>query len=275
MKLFNYIKDGAPRLGVFHDGRWFDAEIPSAGAVRTDDILAGKASVSDIRPGAELGAGFSFAPAVVSPDKILCAGLNYRDHAEETGGTIPEKPVIFAKLSSCVSACGEDIPAPPSVRCLDYEAELVVVLGKDAYNVTEEEAEDCIFGYACGNDLSARDAQFLSNQWFLGKSLPGFSPLGPLLVTKDEVNVASLAITCRLNGVTVQSSNTSNLIFSPAQLVAFTSKYIAMRPGDLIYTGTPGGVILGKPKGTRVWMKAGDTVTVSIEGLGELTNRFV
>ncbi|MBO4832388.1 MAG: fumarylacetoacetate hydrolase family protein [Oscillospiraceae bacterium] len=275
MKYFNYVKDGAPRLGFFSDGRWLEAETPSGAAVCTDDLITGAVSADSVRPGSELPPGFKFAPAVAAPDKILCAGLNYRDHAEETGGTVPERPVIFAKLSSCIAACGEDIPKPPAVRCLDYEAELVVVVGKNAYNVTEEEAGSCIFGYACGNDLSARDAQFLSNQWFLGKSLPGFSPLGPLLVTKDEIDVSSLAISCRLNGVTVQDSNTSNMIFSPEQLLAFTSKYVALRPGDLIYTGTPAGVILGKPKGTRVWMKAGDTVTVEIEGLGKLTNRFV
>ena len=275
MKLFNYLKDGSPRLGIFSDGRWLDAETPSGKAVCTDDVISGSVPSEDIRPGRELAPGFKFAPAVAAPDKILCAGLNYRDHAEETGGKVPEQPVIFAKLTSCLAACGEDIPKPPAVRCLDYEAELVVIVGKNAYNVAEEDAGACIFGYACGNDLSARDALFLSNQWFLGKSLPGFSPLGPLLVTKDEVDVSSLAISCSLNGVTVQDSNTSNMIFSPAQLLAFTSKYVALRPGDLIYTGTPAGVILGKPKGTRVWMKAGDAVSVTIEGLGTLTNRFV
>lgn len=273
MKLFNYVSGGRVRLGVFADGKYCEAR--GADGARTDDVLSGAVEASDISAGRELDPGFRFAPAVDKPDKILCAGLNYRDHAEETGGKAPDKPVIFDKLTSCLAACGEDIPAPPSVRCLDYEAELVVVVGKAAYNVTAGEAEDCIFGYACGNDLSARDAQFMSNQWFLGKSLPGFSPLGPLLVTKDEVDVRSLAITCRLNGETVQSSNTSNMIFSPAELLAFSSKYVALRPGDLIYTGTPAGVILGKPKGTRVWMKAGDTVSVTIEGLGTLTNRFV
>jgi len=275
MKLFNYLSDGAPRLGVFCDGKYCAATTPNCVNPTTDDVISGAVSLCDITPGAELAGGFRFAPAVTAPDKILCAGLNYRDHAEETGGEAPERPVIFDKLSSCIAACGEDIPAPASVRCLDYEAELVAIVGKVAYNVSPEEAEDCIFGYACGNDLSARDAQFLSNQWFLGKSLPGFAPLGPLLVTKDEADISSLSITCRLNGQLVQSSNTAQMIFSPAQILSFTSKYVQLRPGDLIFTGTPSGVILGHPKGSRVWMKAGDTVTVSIDGLGELTNTFV
>ena len=158
MKLFNYLCGGKARLGVFSDGNYYDAEVRGLDFARTDDVVSGAVALSDISFGRELSPGFAFAPAIDKPDKILCAGLNYRDHAEETGGTPPDKPVIFDKLTACLAACGEDIPAPPSVRCLDYEAELVAVVGKAAYNVTVEEAEECIFGYACGNDLSARDA---------------------------------------------------------------------------------------------------------------------
>lgn len=274
MKYFNYYSDSSDKalLGIFTDGRYYAASKECT----TDDIVSGHICPSSITQTEELiPEKLRFAPSVTKPDKILCAGLNYRDHAEETGGKVPEKPVIFDKLTSCLAAAGEDIPTPANVRCLDYEAELVVVVGKAAYNISAEDAEDYIFGYSCGNDLSARDAQFLSNQWFLGKSLPGFSPLGPLLVTKDEVNAAHLQITCTLNGHTVQNSNTSNMIFSPAELLAFSSKYISLLPGDLIYTGTPAGVILGKAKGTRVWMKCGDVFSVEIDGLGKLENRFV
>ncbi len=274
MKLFNYISAAGPCLGVAIDGKYYVAETPLSAAV-TDDVIAGALSPADIKPGAQLPDSIRFAPAVAYPDKIICAGLNYRDHAEETGGEAPAQPVIFDKLTDSLAAHMQDVPAPETVRCLDYEAELVAIVGKEAYNVSVQEAEECIFGYACGNDLSARDSQFLSNQWLIGKTFPAFAPLGPLLVTKDEVDAKNLKITCTLNGNIVQNSNTGNMIFTPAEIFSFASKYMRFYPGDLIYTGTPSGVILGKPKGSRVWMKAGDVVTVSIEGLGELTNKIV
>jgi len=274
MKLFNYISAAGPCLGVEKDGKLYTAVTPGFGAL-TDDVVSGAIRLSEIQPGDALPENIRFAPAVAYPDKIICAGLNYKDHAEETGGEAPKQPVIFDKLTDSLAAHGEDVPAPESVRCIDYEAELVAVIGKEAYNISVEEAEECIFGYACGNDLSARDSQFLSNQWLIGKTFPGFAPLGPYLVTKDEVDAKNLNITCTLNGEVVQNSNTSQMIFTPAETLAFASKYMRFYPGDLLYTGTPAGVILGKPKGTRVWMKRGDTVSVTIDGLGTLTNKIV
>jgi len=212
---------------------------------------------------------------ITNPKKIICAGLNYRDHAEETGGTPPKDPIIFTKFADTLSACGDEITLPPHLRAYDYEAELVVVIGKDAFNVPEDEIDEYIFGYTCGNDLSARDAQFLSAQWEAGKNLPGFAPAGPYIVTKDEFNPENKAIKCRLNGVTVQNGSSANMIFSARYYAAAASRYFKLSAGDLIFTGTPAGVILGKPKGSRVWLKPGDTVEVEIEGIGTLVNALV
>lgn len=213
---------------------------------------------------------------VVNPGKILCVGLNYKSHAEETGGTAPEAPVFFSKFSDCLHPAGKNVELPAWQRCYDYEAELVIVIGKTAYHVPEEDAMEYVFGYTCGNDLSARDCQFISNQWLSGKSFPGFAPAGPYIVTADSFNPDKAnAVRCRLNGDTVQNGDTADMIFSCAQIISHASRYFRLEPGDLIFTGTPAGVILGKPKGTRVWMKPGDITEVEIEGIGTLTTPLV
>ncbi|MDR3309777.1 MAG: fumarylacetoacetate hydrolase family protein [Oscillospiraceae bacterium] len=212
---------------------------------------------------------------VAAPRKIVCCGLNYTDHARETGGEPPQYPVLFSKFNDALAACGEDVILPSRQRCYDYEAEVVVVVGKRAYNVAEDDADDYIFGYTCGNDLSARDSQFLSNQWLAGKSFPGFAPAGAFITTRDEWNPEDgKRVRCTVNGERRQDGSTADMIFSCRQNLAAASKYFPLDPGDLIFTGTPAGVILGKPKGSRVWLKPGDTVTVEIEGLGALTNRL-
>ena len=211
------------------------------------------------------------------PTKILCVGLNYKSHAEETGGEAPKEPVIFSKFNDALAADGEDIPLPAWHRCYDYEAELVVVMGKPLYNAqSEDEARAAIAGYTCGNDLSARDCQFRSNQWLLGKSLPHFAPVGPRIVPAGEFDPGqSHRIACAVNGATVQEDNLTNMIFSCAEIVRYISGFLPLSPGDLIFTGTPSGVILGRPKNERVWLKAGDEVAVTIEGIGTLRNRLV
>ena len=213
---------------------------------------------------------------LVNPQKILCVGLNYRSHAEETGGEVPKEPVIFSKFGDALAEDGQEIVLPEWHRCYDYEAELVIVMGKPVWNASREEAAAAIGGYTCGNDLSARDCQFRSAQWLIGKSFPGFAPIGPRIVPADEFDPGRPhRITCAVNGVTVQDDDVTGMIFSCSEIVSYISGFLPLAPGDLIFTGTPSGVILGKPKGTREWLKKGDTVAVSIEGIGTLTNRLV
>ena len=212
----------------------------------------------------------------IEPKKILCVGLNYRSHAEETGGEAPKEPVIFSKFPDALARDGQEITLPPWHRCYDYEAELVVVMGKALYNGSEEAAKDAIGGYTCGNDLSARDCQFRSEQWLIGKTFPGFAPIGPRIVPASEFDPARPhRIRCELNGVTVQDDDVTNMIFSCPVIVSYISQFLPLAPGDLIFTGTPAGVILGKPKGHRTWLKPGDEVAVTIDGIGTLRNKLI
>lgn len=213
---------------------------------------------------------------VTRPGKILCVGLNYNSHAVETKGEAPKYPVYFSKFSDCLCPTGHDVFLPEWQRCYDYEAELVIVIGKTAWHIGEDKAEDCIFGYTVGNDLSARDCQFLSNQWLSGKSMPDFAPAGPYIITADSFDPEKPnRIVCEVNGEVRQDGDTSDMIFTCRQIVADASKYFRLEPGDLIFTGTPAGVILGKPKGTRVWLKKGDTVRVTVEGICTLENKLI
>jgi len=214
---------------------------------------------------------------ITNPAKIICVGLNYVDHALETGGTAPEFPVFFSKFNDCLFPAGEPVNLPDWQSNYDYEAELVIVVGKQAYNIPADEAYDCIYGFACGNDLSARDSQFLSSQWISGKNFPGFGPAGPYIVTSDELDPDKrpLSIKCLRNGETVQSSSTGEMIFSCRQLISWASRFFALSPGDLVFTGTPAGVIQGKVKDERNWLKPGETVVVEIEGIGGLKTPLV
>ncbi|MGI5835895.1 MAG: fumarylacetoacetate hydrolase family protein [Chloroflexota bacterium] len=208
------------------------------------------------------------------PGKILCIGLNYRDHAEEIGLKLPERPVLFSKYSSCVIGPGEPIVIPSITDKVDYEAELAVVIGKTAKGVEAEKALDYVAGYTLMNDVSARDAQMGDKQWVRGKSFDTFGPMGPALVTKDEIaDPGKLGISLRLNGQVMQNSNTSNLVFGVPELIAFLSQAITLEPGDVIATGTPGGV--GTSRKPQVFLKAGDVVVVDVEGVGALENPVV
>jgi 2-keto-4-pentenoate hydratase/2-oxohepta-3-ene-1,7-dioic acid hydratase in catechol pathway len=213
---------------------------------------------------------------VTEPKKIICAGLNYKDHAEETGGTAPEHPVFFSKFNDALVPHNAPVTLPPWLQRYDYEAELVIVVGKSAYNVSVSEAKDCIFGYTCGNDLSARDSQFLSSQWLCGKSLPGSGPAGPYIVTRDSFDpYAGAGIYCEVNGERVQSGNTADMIFPCYETLSAASRFFPLSPGDLIFTGTPAGVIMGREKSKRRWLKPGDVVKVTIDGIGTLQTPLV
>ena len=216
----------------------------------------------------------TYAPVVPNPGKVLCIGLNYSKHAAESGLAPPEYPVLFSKFNNAIAAPNEDIPMQADWKTVDYESELGVVIGKTARNVSEAEALDCVFGYCNMNDLSERDLQMRSGQWLLGKSLDKFLPIGPYVVTADEIpDPQNLSVKGWMNGELRQDSNTGDMIFSVAEVIAYASKVMTLSPGDIISTGTPEGVILGMDP--RVWMQPGDKYVVEVEGLGKLSNRMV
>ena len=205
------------------------------------------------------------------PQKIVCVGLNYRDHAEEQGTELPAAPLLFAKWPNTLIGAGEPIVIPPVTNQVDYEAELGVVIGERVRGASIETALEAVAGYLCLNDVSARDLQFSDGQWVRGKSLDTFCPVGPHVVSAVDVpDPQSLPIRALVNGDVLQDSNTSNMIFSVAEIVAHVSQAITLVPGDLIATGTPAGV--GAFRDPPIWLEPGDEVTIEIEGIGALTN---
>jgi 2,4-didehydro-3-deoxy-L-rhamnonate hydrolase len=205
------------------------------------------------------------------PSKIVCVGLNYRDHAEEQGTELPGAPLLFAKWPNALIGPGEPIVIPRASERVDYEAELGVVIGSRIRGVSEENALEAVRGYLCLNDVSARDLQFGDGQWTRGKSPDTFCPIGPRLVPREEVpDPQALGIRCVLNGQVMQDSTTANMIFTIAQIIAYASATMTFEPGDLIATGTPAGV--GVFRDPPVLLQDGDEVTIEIDGLGALTN---
>lgn len=216
-------------------------------------------------------------PPVTNPGKILCIGLNYRDHAIEGGKAIPEEPVLFGKFPNTLIASGDPIKLPKVAHKVDYEAELVIVIGKTGKHIpNDNSAFDYVGGYTCGHDVSARDWQFRGEekQWIIGKTFDTFAPVGPVLVTADELtDPHKLQVQLRLNGTTLQNSNTKEFIFGVPHLLWFLSQVVTLEPGDLIFTGTPPGVgIARKP---QILLKPGDIAEVEIEGIGVLRNPVV
>jgi 2-keto-4-pentenoate hydratase/2-oxohepta-3-ene-1,7-dioic acid hydratase in catechol pathway len=214
-----------------------------------------------------------FAP-VPRPGKLICIGLNYKDHAAESKMAIPEKPVVFSKFSSAVIAPGEPVVLPATSKQVDYEAELAVVIGRRAKNVSADRAYDHVLGYTAFNDVSARDFQFADGQWQRGKSCDTFAPMGQTIVTTDMVpDPQKLWIKLTLNGQTMQDSNTDQMIFGVARLIEFLSQTITLEPGDVIATGTPSGV--GFARNPPVFLKPGDEMEVNIEVVGGINNPVV
>jgi len=289
MKLLTFLKDGHYALGIRTDRGVLDVESAVGQGRRRaptrlhEAIEGGPQAVSALQAIAEQAedgwlkeADLKLGPCVPHPGKIVCVGLNYRKHAEETNAPIPEYPILFNKFNNALAGHGEDIPLPAVSEKVDYEAELAIVMGKTAKNVGKEQALDYVFGYCNANDLSARDLQMRTPQWLLGKTCDKFLPLGPYLVTADEVgNPNGLGIRCTVNGEVRQNSNTSDMIFHCGELVSYISRHMTLEPGDMILTGTPEGVVLGYPPEKQVYLQEGDVVTVEIEKLGALTNRMV
>lgn len=289
MKILQFLKENEVRLGVLTErgvldvkasAKKFELDMP----VQLDDLITHEEGLSLlanlVQKVIEEGRSELFLPeedldyasAVTNPEKILCIGLNYSDHAKETNMAIPSSPILFSKFNNALTAHLEPITIPQGTEQMDYEAELVIVIGKTAKNVSEAEALSYVFGYTVGNDLSARDLQMRSGQWLLGKTSDGFAPVGPYIVTGEGIDPNNLSIECTVNGVTVQKGNTSNMIFNCATVISYASHYMTLKPGDLIFTGTPAGVIMGYPKEQQVWLKPGDEMVVSIENIGALKN---
>lgn len=284
MRLITFASDSGPRIAASApDGSWADLNEADASlpvgmckflALGRDGLRRAAAAIESAkridRDKVRL------LPPVPRPEKIICIGLNYADHARETGKEAPAEPVVFNKLQTTLRAAGDPIVLPRLSSKVDYEAELVVVIGARGRHIPKEKALEYVAGYTCGNDVSARDwqTQKPGGQWLLGKSFDSFAPLGPELVTADEVGDAGdLRIRLSINGRTMQDSRTSQLIFGIPALVSYISGICTLAPGDLIYTGTPSGV--GFARKPPIFLQAGDTVEVEIEKIGVLRNPVV
>ncbi|MFC4025458.1 fumarylacetoacetate hydrolase family protein [Oceanobacillus longus] len=217
-----------------------------------------------------------YLPVSSSPEKIICVGVNYQEHADESNLDVLEHPVLFNKFNNSLHAHNEPIVMPKDSLENDYEAELAIMIGKEAQNITREEALQYVFGYTIANDVSSRDWQMRTHQWMLGKSVDQYCPIGPVLVTADEIDdPQQLDIQLYLNGEIRQHSNTSKMIYDCISIISYLSSHMTLRPGDIILTGTPEGVILGMDPRTRQYLQHGDETIIEIEGIGTLKNTFI
>jgi 2-keto-4-pentenoate hydratase/2-oxohepta-3-ene-1,7-dioic acid hydratase in catechol pathway len=281
---FEYSTDNAPgqsswgvltQQGIRDLGSGPEALAPNIiDAIKQWEVIRGQ--IDSALAAAPLVAGrVKLLSPVPEGGKLLCIGLNYRDHAIESGMEIPSEPVVFNKLAGTLCGPEDCVPLPQCSSKVDYEAELVLVIGRRTWQVTEEQAEASIFGYTCGHDVSARDWQIgrPGGQWLLGKSFPNFAPVGPAIVPREFIpDSGNLAVTMRINGEIMQQSTTQQLIFTPRQLISHLSQCCVLEPGDIIFTGTPPGV--GAARKPPRFLRAGDVCEVEVEGLGVLRNRF-
>jgi 2-keto-4-pentenoate hydratase/2-oxohepta-3-ene-1,7-dioic acid hydratase in catechol pathway len=288
MRLVTYGDPADYAIGVLTDEGVYDlagagAELGLKAPLTARTVFVrGLAAMADLTAAAELANrtvtarsvhDLKLGPAIPYPGKIFCIGLNYRRHAAEIGLDIPSAPVVFSKFSNTLAAHGDPITLPRTSTKVDYEGELAVIIGAAARDLAPDRALDVVFGYATSNDVSARDLQNRTSQWLLGKTLDGFLPIGPHVVTKDEIGDPNrLGIRTWVNGATRQDSNTSDMIFDVPFLISYLSQHVSLGPGDVILTGTPEGVISGMKE--PVWLADGDVVEVEIAGVGRLANRF-
>lgn len=277
MKLFRHGPKGAEQPGILVEGvhkdlagQVPDFEGPNAGFDALDKISSiDLQTLPDVPKGARLG------PCLATAPNIFCIGLNYRQHAAETGAKIPEQPVLFMKATSSINGPFDPIPMPADALQMDWEVELGLVIGKPCYRTSKSQALSHVAGYFTANDVSERNWQKImgSGQWPKGKSSPGFCPLGPYLITADEVaDPNALNLSCKRNGQSVQASNTSDMIFDVATLIADLSKYFELQTGDIVLTGTPEGVGLGMNPPT--FLEAGDVIETEVETLGTMRNEI-
>ncbi|MGH9586326.1 MAG: fumarylacetoacetate hydrolase family protein [Acidobacteriaceae bacterium] len=280
MRLVNFRRGNQIEFGVQRDNAV--RSLASAGFGTEAEFLAGGAKALDAARELETRSGIESIPLdtvqllapILKPRKILCVGLNYRDHAIESNMVIPEVPTIFLKLPNAVTGPDSDIILPRNSAQPDYEAELAAVIGQGGRNIRAEDWKQHVLGYTILNDVSARDVQLATSQWTLGKSFDTFAPIGPALVTTDEVeDPHALDIQLSIDGELMQHSNTRHLIFKMPDLIAHISSVVPLNPGDVISTGTPAGVGLGRTP--KRWLKPGETITITIERIGTLTNRTI
>jgi 2-keto-4-pentenoate hydratase/2-oxohepta-3-ene-1,7-dioic acid hydratase in catechol pathway len=278
MRVANVQTDAGQRLAVARDDGWALLEGPGVPTSVDDLVHGGEEARQRAEKQAEtsrpLTDAMSVGLCVPQPGKIICIGFNYGRHAVEAGLTLTTTPLIFAKFNNTLVPAGLPVALPTTAEQYDYEAELGVVIGRRAVKVSTADALDYVWGYCNCNDLTARDLASRTSQFTLGKTLDGFLPVGPELVSSDAVgDPQNLTIQLWLNGELRQDANTSDMVFSVSEVISYISQYLPLEPGDFIATGTPSGVILGRVP--SVWMKPGDVVDVQIEGLGRLTTPLV
>ena len=283
MKLINFVKDGKNTLGVLTDKGLADCsalEGESLPLTMRQALVLGREETLHRLAGPVAHCGqfldperIEYAPAVDDPEKILCIGRNYKEHAMEMTDLFIDSPApeIFAKFRNTLTAHKGRVRLNPNSKKHDYEAEIAVVIGRTARGISPEEAEDVIFGYTLANDVSARDLQKAASQWTPGKTCDGFCPLGPCVLTADELPWDAMELTGYKNGELRQTGRSAHMIRGIPELVSFLSGCCTLQPGDLILTGTPAGVIAGRPEGKQDWLRAGDVLTVREEHIGELT----
>ncbi len=283
MRFIQYQSEAGPRLAARRDGRYVDLQAVDP-RIPTDLrklLEMGEEGGNRARAAVDRGPPMQETPArilapILQPEKVICIGLNYADHAAESGLALPTEPVVFCKFPTAISGHEAPIALPAVSSKVDYEAELVIVIGRGGRHIPLEQAREHIAGYTCGHDVSARDWQLEKSggQWLLGKTFDGFAPIGPELVTPDELGDAGqLDICLRLNGQTMQNSNTRQLIFPIERLISYISTVCTLRCGDLIFTGTPPGV--GAARKPPVFLRPGDVVEVEIQNLGVLRNSVI
>ncbi|RDE08105.1 fumarylacetoacetate hydrolase family protein [Pelagibacterium lacus] len=272
MQFVSFSHNSRPGVGVVVGDTIHPLE--AAGMIEViETIEAIRAGQDTLAPGLALSE-VELLPAVPNPGKIVCLGLNYLEHAKEGGRTPPEHPTLFLRTTTSLAAANEDIAVPAVSHKLDYEAELAVIIGKTGRNISQADAADHIFGYTAFNDISVRDYQSRTLQWASGKNFDRTGPLGPVIVTADELPpfASGLSIRTVLNGEVMQDGNTADMIFDLPRIIADVSEIMTLHPGDVIVTGTPSGV--GFARKPPVWMKAGDVVRIEIEGIPTLENRI-
>jgi acylpyruvate hydrolase len=279
MRFVSFELKGHQGVAVQHKGKWHGLSDNAAGypgsleslIMRGGNALAVAAEKLASAPEVDLSA-VKLLPPLAHPEKVICVGLNYRDHSAESGFKQPDFPTLFGRFNSSLIGHGEPILRPPQSEQLDYEGELVAVIGKTARDVSEADALNYVMGYSIFNDGSLRDYQFKAPQWTPGKNFDDTGAFGPWLVTADELppGCEGLKLDTRLNGQVVQSATTSDMVFPVAKLIAIISTFLTLKPGDVIVTGTPSGV--GMARKPQLWMKHGDVCEIEIEKIGVLSN---
>jgi 2-keto-4-pentenoate hydratase/2-oxohepta-3-ene-1,7-dioic acid hydratase in catechol pathway len=304
MRLVSFLREGRAVLGVQVEGGTLDVGATAIAAAGVSTGIGAAATAVGVPVATDMNALISggaeamttlknfvlaadnavvvpadeldYAPVVPAPGKIIGIGLNYRKHAEVTGQQAPVYPIVFNKYNNALTGHNTKITIPRPAERLDYEAELVIVIGKRAHKISAAAALDHVFGYTAVNDLTDRGLINRTHQWLIGKTSDGFAPLGPELITADEVaDPDAIGIRCYVNGELRQDSNTNDMFFGCAELISYLSQFFPLEPGDIILTGTPEGTISCFPTDEQVYLKAGDEVTVAVEGLLPLTNTFV